>query len=79
MLFLSEVSRRVQSGPSNAFHLQRKATSQGRGSGIDASQRQPEEQLCPGINKSACAKGPVHFVNRQIVIEPTASAKPVTL
>ena len=31
------------------------------------------------LTSPACAKGPVHFVNRQIVIEPTASAKPVTL
>ena len=61
MLFLSEVSRRVQSGPSNALHLQRKATSQGRGSGIDASKGQPKEQLCPGINKSSLRQGPRPF------------------
>jgi len=31
------------------------------------------------ITSQACAKGPVHFVSRQFVIEPTASAVPETL
>src|SRR6266404_3865173 len=58
MLFLSVASRRVQSGPSNALHLQRKATSQSRGSGIDASKRNTKEYLCRAINKSSLRQGP---------------------
>jgi hypothetical protein len=57
MLFLSVASRRVHSGPSNALHLQRKATSQSRGSGIDASKRHTKEHLSHAINKSSLRQG----------------------
>jgi hypothetical protein len=76
-LFLSETSRRVQSGPSNALDLRVKETSQTEDR---ASMRVEVMEKDPSATSStllACARGLVHFVNRQFVIESTASANPV--
>jgi hypothetical protein len=76
-LFLSETSSRVQSGPSNALHLPGKETSQTEDRASMRAEVMEKDSFATSSTLLACARGLVHFVNRQFVIESTASAKPV--
>jgi hypothetical protein len=73
-LFLSETSRRVQSGPSNALHLRGKETSQTEDRTLMRAEVMEKEASATSSTLLACAREIVHFVNRQFVIESTASA-----
>ena len=77
MLFLSVRSSRFQSGPSNALHLRGKETSQTEDRASMRAEAMEKDSSATSSTLLACARGLVRFVNRQFVIESTASAKPV--